>query len=174
MELKIISGGQTGVDRGALDAALKAGIEHGGHCPKGRKAEDGAIPALYQLEETWTDKYPPRTAMNIRDADGTLILVHGRSGFHRSRGTKLTLEMCRKQKKPYLLANPAKLDQVEAVIIWLEELERKQQGVPGWLEELAEEDRPLVINVAGPRESMAPGIHDETVKFLGRVLVRVS
>jgi len=174
MDLKIISGGQTGVDRGALDAAIGAGIEHGGHCPKGRKAEDGVIPAIYQLAETSTEQYPPRTAMNIRDADGTLILVHGRSGFLKSRGTKLTLEMCRKQKKPYLLANPAKLDQVVEVAAWLEDLERKHQGVPGWLPELEEASKPLVINVAGPRESKAPGIHDEIVKFLSMVFERVS
>ena len=71
---KLISGGQTGVDRAALDAALAAGLPIGGWCPKGRLAEDGVIPLRYPLQETPSQQYAQRTRWNVRDADGTLIL----------------------------------------------------------------------------------------------------
>ena len=174
MDLKIISGGQTGVDQGGLDAAIALGIPHGGTCPKGRKSESGRIPDRFQLTEGWSDKYPPRTRMNIQDADGTLILVHGTNGLARSRGTTLTLELCRSMRKPVHAANPRRPEHVDQVVSWVLELERKSEGVPGWLPELSQGDRPLVINVAGPRESMAPGIHDETVKFLSMVISQLS
>jgi hypothetical protein len=74
---KIISGGQTGVDRGALDAALEASFPCGGWCPKGRKAEDGPIPARYPLKEMDGPAYRLRTERNVRDSDGTLILFFG-------------------------------------------------------------------------------------------------
>ena len=74
---KIVSGGQTGVDRAALDVALKVGIPCGGWCPKGRKAEDGAIPDRYPLTETSSASYPVRTEKNVNDSDGTLILKVG-------------------------------------------------------------------------------------------------
>ena len=74
---RIISGGQTGVDRGALEAAIALGIPHGGWCPLGRSAEDGVIPARYQLQETDSPQYAVRTEWNVRDADGTLILSWG-------------------------------------------------------------------------------------------------
>jgi hypothetical protein len=174
VDLKIISGGQTGVDQGALDAAIELGIPHGGTCPKGRKSENGRIPDRFQLLEHPSDKYPPRTRKNIQDADGTLLLVHGTNGLARSRGTKLTLELCRGMRKPVIAANPRRPEHVDQVVSWVLELERKAEGVPGWLPELSQRDRPLVINVAGPRESMAPGIHDETVKFLSMVVSQFS
>ena len=77
---KIISGGQTGVDRGALDAALHLGVAAGGWCPKGRLAEDGPIPARYPLAETGSAAYEERTALNVMDADATLILASGPGG----------------------------------------------------------------------------------------------
>ena len=73
----IVSGGQTGVDRGALDAAIAAGIPHGGWCPRGRLAEDGPIAAQYQLRETRSAKYYIRTRKNVLDSDATLILCRG-------------------------------------------------------------------------------------------------
>src|SRR5688572_12994856 len=83
---RIVSGGQTGVDRGALDAAIALGIEHGGWCPRGRLAEDGQIPRRYQLTETKTSKYRERTERNVLDSDGTLILFRALL----SGGTELT------------------------------------------------------------------------------------
>src|SRR5438876_1977372 len=86
---KIISGGQTGVDRAALDVALELGIPCGGWCPQGRRAEDGVIPARYPLRETPWWGYPQRTEWNVRDSDGTLILAEGEP----DRGTVLTREL---------------------------------------------------------------------------------
>ena len=168
--LRIISGGQTGVDRGALDAALASGIDHGGFCPLGRRAEDGVIPDRYALTEASTAAYPPRTAMNVRLGHGTLLLVHGKAGFVHSVGTKLTLNMCRQQKKPWHAADPRRKEHIPRVASWIDELARSLKQVPGWLEGLeAERDHQVVINVAGPRESKNPGIHDETVDFLRMV-----
>ena len=78
MFTKIISGGQTGVDRAALDVALELGLPCGGWCPRGRRAEDGPIDPRYPLTETPWDGYPQRTEWNVRDADGTLILTPAR------------------------------------------------------------------------------------------------
>lgn len=172
MLLEIISGGQTGVDRGALDAALEAGIAHGGFCPLGRRAEDGVIPERYALTEASTEAYPARTAMNVRRGHGTLLLVHGSAGLLHSRGTKLTLEMCRRQRKPWHAADPRRADHAERVAGWIDGLAGTLETPDGWLEGVVLE-RELVLNVAGPRESRAPGIHDETVDFLRMVLDRL-
>jgi hypothetical protein len=172
VELEIISGGQTGVDRGALDAALEAGIAHGGFCPLGRRAEDGAIPDRYALTEAPTESYSARTAMNVRRGHGTLLLVHGTTGLAHSRGTKLTLKMCRRQKKAWHAADPRRPDHVDRVASWLERLAAGLEIPEGWLPGLKQESR-LVLNVAGPRESRAPGIHDETVDFLRMMLSRL-
>ena len=75
--MKIISGGQTGVDRAALDVAIHQGLPHGGWCPSGRRAEDGSIDAIYTLQETASRDYPCRTKWNVRDSDATLILYLG-------------------------------------------------------------------------------------------------
>jgi hypothetical protein len=160
VDIRIVSGGQTGVDRGALDAAIRASIPHGGYCPAGRKAEDGVIPAVYELEETESDRYPPRTAMNVRQAHGTLLLVRGRPGLSRSRGTKLTLEMCIRQEKPWHAADPRRDDLVGRVAEWVRSLETDGSST--------------IVNVAGPRESKEPGIHDEVVKFLSMVFKLLS
>jgi len=77
MITKLISGGQTGADRGGLDAAIHCDLPHGGWCPKGRKAEDGVIPAEYHLTEMLTDKYLPRTQANVIDSDATVIFTYG-------------------------------------------------------------------------------------------------
>ena len=169
MELRIISGGQTGVDRGGLDAALEAGIDHGGFCPLGRRAEDGLIPELYQLTESSTEAYPARTAMNVRQGHGTLLLVHGTTGLTNSVGTKLTLKMCRQQKKPWHAADPRRPDHAPRVVSWIDELRKGLEVPSGWLVGL-EHEQALIVNIAGPRESKAPGIHDETVAFLRMVL----
>ena len=96
--IKIISGGQTGVDRGALDAALDANVDCGGWCPSGRLAEDGEIPEKYPLEELESRSYKDRTLKNVVDSDGTVIFYFGEL----EGGTKLTSLFCEQQGKPYL------------------------------------------------------------------------
>jgi len=143
---KIVSGGQTGVDRGALDAAMALGIPHGGWCPRGRLAEDGPIPLIYQLAETDSPVYAVRTEKNVLDSDATLILCRGRP----SGGTDLTLRLARRHARPHLL-----VDLNEPVLA----------KVRRWLANI----RPATLNVAGPRESQAPGIAVQAAKLLIRL-----
>jgi len=145
---KIVSGGQTGVDRAALDVAASHGLPAGGWCPKGRKAEDGIIPEEYPLEETPSPRYPVRTAWNVRDSDGTLILTRGRP----SGGTALTHEEAGRRSKPVLVVDLDRDPAPEGVRKWL-----RVNGIQ-------------VLNVAGPRESTQPGIGEAAATFLERVL----
>ena len=143
--LKVISGGQTGVDRAALDAAMACAIAVGGWCPRARIAEDGLIPARYPLVETPSEKYPQRTTWNVRDADATLIITMGLLDG----GSELTAKMAEKLAKP-------------CVIVSL-------RGYPelGPIRELFQL-RPggIVLNIAGPRESRSPGIYGRSFAFL--------
>jgi len=142
--LKIISGGQTGVDRAALDVALALGLSCGGYCPRGRKSEDGTIPEKYPLTETKSDEYSERTRLNVQSGDGTLILTTGRA----DRGTELTMELCSKFNKPFL-----EIDLTP----------EKKKADPGeWLSR----NKIRVLNVAGNRESNAPGIYKAAFAFL--------
>lgn len=147
---KIISGGQTGVDRAALDVARALYIEHGGWCPRGRRAEDGVIPPEYNLEEASSDEYPLRTEWNVRDSDGTLILTRGRP----QGGTALTINIARRLGKPRLVIDMEKSPTRAEVRRWVE----------------AEEIR--ILNVAGPRESGRPGTYQEAKALLRRLLER--
>ncbi|WP_414572731.1 putative molybdenum carrier protein [Nostoc sp. CCY 9925] len=97
--LKIVSGGQTGADRAALDWAIAHQIPHGGWCPKGRKAEDGVINLRYNLTETPSDEYCQRTEWNVRDSDGTVIFSIAKKLFA---GTLLTAELAQKSQKPFI------------------------------------------------------------------------
>jgi hypothetical protein len=148
---KIVSGGQTGVDRAALDVALDLGLACGGWAPLGRRAEDGRIPAHYPLRETATAAYPQRTRLNVRDADATLILTRGEPAG----GTAFTIACARKLDRPCMLVD---LDSPD--------LEQAAAMVREWLGQ----QRVRVLNVAGPRESSAPGIAEEAASFLRRVL----
>ena len=142
---KVISGGQTGVDRAALDVALELGISSGGWCPKGRKAEDGPIDTRYPLQETTSANYSVRTENNVRESDGTLVLTRlGRA----SAGTALTIKVAQKQKKPCLVIGLLRRNDLETVKKWVEA------------------NHIRVLNVAGPRESEIPGIHDKAFEFL--------
>src|SRR5512136_1445608 len=107
MVKKIISGGQTGAHRAALEFAIKHNIPHGGWVPKGRKAENGRIPDIFQLQEMPTDSYRARTEQNVIDSDGTLIISHGEL-IGRS-GSAYAAEMARKHCRPWLHLDIAKL-----------------------------------------------------------------
>jgi hypothetical protein len=149
---RIISGGQTGVDRGGLDAAMSLGLEHGGTCPAGRRAEDGAIPAHYVLEEHSSWGYPPRTAKNVADADATLILILGQ---HVTAGTRLTAKLAQESGKPWLAVNMESPQAVDKAVDWLFELELE------------------VLNIAGPRETKFRGIQRTTAAYLRMVIDRL-
>ncbi len=148
---KIISGGQTGADRAALDFAVDAGIPHGGYVPAGRRAEDGKIPDSYRLVELDTKSYPARTEKNILESDGTLIASTGRLDG----GSALTLRLCSRYNKPCLCINLSATDPQEAakrLLAWMDEHDIR------------------VLNVAGPRESKAPGIYRAVYSFLSAAL----
>jgi hypothetical protein len=98
MLTKIISGGQTGADRAALDVAIKLDIPHGGWIPKGRITEDGPLPAKYQLQEMLTTSFPKRTEKNVIESDGTLIVSHGKP----TGGSALTQKFAVQHNKPCL------------------------------------------------------------------------
>lgn len=144
---KIISGGQTGADRAGLDAAIAAGLPHGGWCLRGRKASDGPIPERYKLKETEEDTYPPRTENNVVDGDGTVIFC---SSKKMSRGCALTRRLCIKHDKPYKL--------VDVDILRCEVAQDNTQTIQA-LREWIEEEGIKTLNVAGSRESKSPGIY---------------
>ena len=113
--MKIISGGQTGVDRAALDVAIELGIPCGGWCPKGRRSEDGTIPLKYPLQETPTPRYEQRTEWNVRDSQATLVLTVG----HPTRGTALAVEFAQQHGKPYLVVDLSQAGGVEMAKQWI-------------------------------------------------------
>jgi predicted Rossmann fold nucleotide-binding protein DprA/Smf involved in DNA uptake len=145
---KIVSGGQTGVDRAALDVALEAGFPCGGWAPKGRMAEDGAIPRRYPLKECSIAGNAERTRLNVRDSDATLILTRGEP----EGGTLLTIEWASRLSKPTLVVDLA------------------QPTDPGGIADWLEGGRTRVLNVAGPRESTVPGIGAEAAEVMKAVL----
>jgi hypothetical protein len=142
----IVSGGQTGADRAALDWAIQNGHPHAGHCPAGRRAENGTIPLKYKLHETDSMSYAHRTRLNIEQSDATLIVVQD-SGL--SGGTLLTLEHARKTEKPHLLVTPENLSQA-----------------PLLLRQFMEHHKVKILNVAGPRSSSSPTIYKITFDLL--------
>ncbi len=170
MITKIISGGQTGADRGGLDAAIHCEWPHGGWCPRGRKAEDGVIPVAYHLNEMVSPEYLPRTKANVFDSDATVIFTYGPL----SGGSLKTATYVHHLEKPWhemdLLHTTAKHAVIE---------------IMGWLagdEELNDYDEysafppPLkcVLNVAGSRERHAPGIHQAVFRLMVEVLMKVN
>ena len=152
---KIISGGQTGADRGALDAAIELGIPHAGWVPKGRLAEDGPIPDKYQLQEMTTDSYPKRTEQNVIDTDGTLIISHGKL----TGGSAYTRKMAMKNGRPWFHADLNKLPTFHAAMI-----------VEDWISKNQIE----VLNVAGPRASEDPLIYGLVTVMLELVITLVK
>lgn len=141
----VISGGQSGVDRAALDVAIELGLPHGGWCPRGRLAEDGRLSEKYLLTETDSADYPVRTEKNVVDSDGTWILFHGRM----SGGTALTKKLTSYHAKPAISTDLSRNFSVQRVLNWIETLQIMR------------------LNVAGPRESSRPGIYE-----LAKVVIR--
>ncbi|MCB2218950.1 MAG: putative molybdenum carrier protein [Bacteroidetes bacterium] len=145
--IKIISGGQTGADRAALDFALKNNIPCGGWCPRGRLAEDGNIGARYPLVETTSTNYPDRTRKNIENSDGTVIFYLQQFDA----GTGLTLHLCKKLNKPHLV------------------IKLSMKPAPGLLGNWLNEQHIHTLNIAGPRESVEPGLYQAVINYLYQV-----
>ena len=144
---KIISGGQTGVDRAALDVAIKLGIPYGGWIPKGRITEEGPLPEKYQMQEMPTESYAARTEQNVIDSDGTLIICRGRP----TGGSDYTREMALKHKKQLLhvdLNQTSSFDAASLVSSWIKLYQIK------------------TLNVAGPRATKDPNIYVDVFRIL--------
>lgn len=159
--MKIISGGQTGVDRAALDVAIERGMEWGGWCPKGGWAEDFTTPpgllAQYpHLRETPESHPLQRTEWNVRDSDATLIVTDG-SGLSVSIGTRRANEWARQHGKPELVLDATDAKAPERATAWLE-VQRKRFG------------RQMTLGIGGPRESEAPGIYTSARALIAAML----
>ncbi|HEX5725703.1 MAG TPA: putative molybdenum carrier protein [Longimicrobiaceae bacterium] len=146
--MKIVSGGQTGVDRAALDVAMELGLETGGWCPAGRLAEDGPIPDRYPLAETPSADPAQRTEWNVRDSDGTLVLT----GAGASPGTEWTLETVQRLGRPVYLRSAGSPADAGRFRRWLEVYDVR------------------TLNVAGPRESESPGVYAAAAALLRALL----
>jgi len=141
---KIISAGETGVDRGALDFAIKSGVAHGGFCPKGRRSESGRISDKYDLIETGSHSFGSAMIKNVHHSDGTLIITRGSP----TGGTGKTEDIAISGDKPkYVIRLERKLDPAEFV----------QWVLANKIE---------TVFIAGPRESKQPGIQKATVRIL--------
>jgi hypothetical protein len=153
--LTIVSGGQTGVDRAALDAALAAGTPCGGWCPAGRLAEDGRVPDKYSLRELPSGGYPERTLANVRDSDGTVVIYAGKL----EGGTEHTALLCVKLGKPYQLIDGNGMDINGAVELIASFLARHQIRT---------------LNVAGPRVSKQPQLYAYAYAVVAQLLQRMG
>lgn len=164
---KIISGGQTGVDRAALDVAIDLNLPYGGWCPNGRLDENGVIPNKYHglIEITGffdqeKDNYDARTKLNIRDSDGTLILVPSLPLEAKIKdGTLLTMSEVSAKNKPFLVVDLSKSveDNLHDLLTWMEENSSIR-----------------TINIAGPRESNSPGIYSASYHLLSELFIRLD
>ncbi len=155
MSSKIISGGQTGADRAALDWAIKRGTPHGGWCPKGRKAEDGTIDQRYHLVETPTDDYSLRTEWNVRDSDATAVFSIAKELLG---GSLLTFALAEKYNKPviHLCKQDERANHAHALRSFIDRF-----GIS-------------VLNIAGPRESNEPGVYQFVSGILDQALNRTN
>jgi hypothetical protein len=149
--VKIISGGQTGVDRAALDVALKHGIESGGWCPTGRVDEIGRIPDRYPVEQLEDGGFIERTLQNVKDSDGTVIIYPGKL----SGGTEQTLHFCVEQRRPHELIDPSNVSTQKAAQL---------------IADFVRENKIDILNVAGPRASEWPEGYDYAYRTLDSFL----
>lgn len=162
MITKVVSCGQTGADRGGLDAAIELGVRHGGWCPKGRRAEDGAISTKYQLVETRSTDYVARTELNVIDSHCTVVFTFGKP----TGGSNKTVALADKHHRPCLCVNLANMSDEWAARAVLEWLSPGGLIVPG-----APSPQPNpVLNVAGSRESRSPGIRQRVKQVMLMVL----
>jgi len=149
--IKIISGGQTGADRAALDVAVRLGLPYGGAIPKGRLTEDGPLSDKYKgMVELDTSEYPVRTERNVVDSDATLIFTLGAP----DRGTSLTIKLAKKYRKPFLIINIKEEEKIKTI-----------EKIKKWLKDTS----PHILNVAGSRESHAKGIYEKVFNILMKV-----
>jgi len=149
---KIISGGQTGADKGGLIAAKKAKLKTGGIAPKGFMTEAGKDPSLkneYGLRENFSDDLKERTLSNLRGAHCTIVFAT-KPG---SRGTKFTIDSLKKEKRMHLVVNPFEADATEKVKEFLDLVYARYKN-------------PLIVNIAGNRESRSKGIEEKVVEAL--------
>jgi hypothetical protein len=149
--MKIISGGQTGVDRAALDAVLRHGIESGGWCPTGRLDEFGRIPDCYPLKELENGGFTERTLQNVKDSDGTVIIYPGKL----SGGSEQTLHFCVDQRRPHEVIDASNVSTEKAAQL---------------IAEFVRENKIDILNVAGPRASEWPEGYDYAFRTLDSFL----
>ncbi len=149
--MRIISGGQTGVDRAALDAAMVSNVDCGGWCPEGRKAEDGRIPEQYLVTELKGAGYQERTLKNVLDSDGTVIISFGTP----TGGTEQTLLFCIEHYKPHIL--------IDAEMVSI-------QTASGRVKGFVSDHGVTLLNVAGPRASGEPRAYEYAYQVIARVL----
>jgi Circularly permutated YpsA SLOG family len=153
--VKIISGGQTGVDRAALDVALKHGIETGGWCPTGRLDEFDRIPDRYPLKEVESGGFTERTLRNIKDSDGTVIIYLGEP----SGGTERTIKFCAELRRPQQLVDASKISSKQAAQL---------------IADFVRLNKIDVLNVAGPRQSEWPDGYNYTSRTLDIFLYAIK
>ncbi|MGC1779803.1 MAG: putative molybdenum carrier protein [Xanthobacteraceae bacterium] len=159
--MKLICGGQSGVDRAVLDVAIERGVDYGGWCPKGGWAEDfpqppGLLARYPVLEETPLADPAQRTEWNVHDADACMIVADA-GGLAVSAGTALAQDLAHRDRKPVFIVDLSKLDMVKHAALWL----RVQKARHG---------NGLTLAIGGPRESEAPGIYARAVKFIRALL----
>jgi len=150
--LKIISGGQTGVDRAALDVALRHGIDCGGWCPAGRIDESGKIPDHYPVQELQSGGFTERTLQNVKDSDGTVVIYPGEFRA----GTEQTVRFSVELKRPHQLIDASKLSAEDAAELIVEFVSENKIGI---------------LNVAGPRQSEWPQGYDYAFRALSAFLM---
>lgn len=150
--ISVVTGGQTGVDRAAMDIALKQGLPLEGYCPRGRLAEDGPIAIHYPLRETDSANPAERTLINVKISQGTLILYNSQP----DKGTEYTKYCCIRNNNPFLEIhlNAASQD-IAKTIHWLKSSDIQK------------------LNIAGPRESESPGIYESTMTFLNKLFQKL-
>ena len=149
--LKIISGGQTGVDRAALDVALSRGIDCGGWCPAGRRDEFGKIPDHYPIQELQGGGFTERTLQNVKDSDGTVVVYCDHFGG----GTEQTVRFCLELKRPHELIDASKISAEDAAKL---------------IGDFVDKNKINILNVAGPRQSEWPEGYDYASRALSAFL----